>query len=309
VEPARASVTALGAALMRAVHARTSASPLVADPWGDRLVLEDERELVGNVVLSGLSQHDRARCEKLGAPNAILDCALQAHPGYGWAVLRTRYAEDALQVAVARGMRQYVIVGAGLDSFALRQPSFARGVDVFEIDHPATQELKRRRLSDCGVALPPQLHFVPADLSQEQISDVLARSVFRSTDLAFFSWLGVTQYLTREANLSTLRGIAASAAFESELVFTYVEQAALSGQRASTSVERLQGAFAVAREPWLSGFDPSELAEDLAAVGLFLVEDLDGQKAKNRYCRDQGDDLNPMGPSHIVRATVRKGVQ
>ena len=117
-----------------------------------------------------------------------------------------------------------------------------RGVDVFEIDHPATQELKRRRLSDCGVALPPQLHFVSADLSQEQISDVLARSVFRSTDLAFFSWLGVTQYLTREANLSTLRGIAASAAFESELVFTYVEQAALSGQRASTSVERLQGA-------------------------------------------------------------------
>ena len=309
MEQVRDSVTALGAALMRAAHTRTSASPLIADPWGDRLVLEDEREVVLDVVLKGLSQDDRARCEKLGTPNAILDCALQAHPGYGWAVLRTRYAEDALQVVVARGTRQYVIVGAGLDSFALRQPSFARDVDVFEIDHPATQELKRRRLTDCGVALPPQLHFVPADLSQEQISDVLARSVFRSTDLAFFSWLGVTQYLTRDANLSTLRGIAASAAFESELVFTYVEQAALSSLQASTSVARLQGAFAAAREPWLSGFDPSGLAEDLAAIGLRVVEDLDGQKAKNRYCRDQGNDLNPMGPSHIVRATVRTGVR
>ena len=309
MKQARASVTALGAALMRAVHTRASASPLIADLWGDRLVLEDERKMVLNVVLNGLSQQDRERCEKLGIPKAMLDCALQAHPGYGWAVLRTRYAEDALQLAVERGTRQYVIVGAGLDSFALRQPSFARDVDVFEIDHPATQDLKRRRLTDCGVPLPPRLHFVPADLGQEQISDVLARSAFRSTDPAFFSWLGVTQYLTREANLGTLRGIAACAVSGSELVFTYVEHDALSSNRASTSVARLQGAFAAAREPWLSGFDPRELAEDLAAVGLLLIEDLNGKEAKNRYCRDQGDDLNPIGPPHIVRATVQRGLE
>ena len=309
MEQARASVTALGAALMRAVHTRASASPLIADPWGDRLVLEDERDQVRNVVLNGLRQDDRARCEKLGTPNAVLDCALQAHPGYGWAVLRTRYAEDTLQLAVERGTRQYVIVGAGLDSFALLQPSFARDVEVFEIDYPATQDLKRRRLTDCGVPAPPWLHFVPADLSQEQISDVLASSAFRFTQLAFFSWLGVTQYLTREANLSTLRGIAACAGPGSELVFTYVEQDALSSNRESTSVARIQGAFAAAREPWLSGFDPSELAEDLAAVGLLLVEDLNGQDAKNRYCRGRGNDLNPIGPSHIVRATVRSGLE
>src|SRR5262249_59337461 len=127
---------------MRAAHTRTSASPLIVDPWGDRLVLEDERELVLNVVLKGLSQDDRARCEKLGTPNAILDCALQAHPGYGWAVLRTRYAEDALQVAVARGTRQYVIVGAGLDNFSFRQPSLASGGQGFEIDSPASPDLK-----------------------------------------------------------------------------------------------------------------------------------------------------------------------
>ena len=305
MEQSRASVTALGAALMRAVHTRGSASPLIADLWGDRLVSEDEREVVLNVVLNGLSSQDRERCEKLGAPNAILDSALQAHPGYGWAVLRTRYAEDALQVAVGRDTRQYVIVGAGLDSFALRQPDFARDVDVFEIDYPATQDLKRHRLRDCGVPLPSRLHFVPADLSREEISDALARSAFRSTDPAFFSWLGVTQYLTREANLGTLRGIAACAASGSELVFTYVEQSALGRNRASTSIARLQGAFAAAREPWLSGFDPSELAEVLDALGLMLIEDLNGSDAKSRYCGAR-EDLSPVVPSHIARATVRK---
>jgi len=301
MDQARASITALGAALMRAVYSRTSASPLIADPWGDRLVLNQERDLVLKVVLNGLSQQDRERCENLESLNTMLDCALQAHPGYGWAVLRTRYAEDALQVAVERGTRQYVIMGAGLDSFALRQPSFAQDVDVFEIDHPATQDLKRQRLNHCGVPVPDRLHFIPADLSREQVGAVLMRSPFRSTDPAFFSWLGVTQYLTREANLDTLRSIAACAAAESELVFTYVEQAALDSGGASSRVARLQGAFAAAREPWLSGFDPFELAEDLAAVGLILIEDLDGQAAKSRY---QADDLNPIGPSHIARATI-----
>src|SRR5262245_56628499 len=190
MENTRASITALGAALMRAVHTRVSPSPLIDDPWGDRLVLEVEREVVLRVVLNGLTAETREQCEKLKTSSVVLDAALQAHPGYGWAILRTRYAEDALEAAIGRGVRQYVIVGAGFDSFSLRQPAFARDVDIFEIDHPATQELKRQRLRGLGVPLPDTLHFVPADLSEEQISDALGRSAFRLMDPAFFSWLG-----------------------------------------------------------------------------------------------------------------------
>jgi methyltransferase (TIGR00027 family) len=304
VEQTRASVTALGASLMRAAHTRLARSPLINDPWGDRVVLEAERETVRKIVLNGLSPETRDECERIGTPDAVLDAALQLHPGYGWAILRARYAEDALEVAVRRGVRQYVIVGAGFDSFALRQPAIAREVDVFEIDHPATQELKRQRLDACGVPLPRTLHFVPADLSQEQLGEALARSTFRGTQSAFFSWLGVTQYLTREANLTTLRGIAACSASGSELVFTYVDQRELGGERASADVGRIRGAFAAAREPWLSGFDPTMLADDLAAVGLILIEDLDGLDAKRRYCGDQRDDLFPVVASHIVHAKV-----
>src|SRR4030095_13768840 len=205
----------------------------------------------------------------------VLDAALQLHPGYGWAVLRTRYAEDALAIAVQLGVLQYVIVRAGFDSFALRQPAFARGVSVFEMDHRATQELKRRRLHECGVPLPATLHLVPADLGLESIPEALARSTFRVTDPAFFALLGVTQYLTREANLATLSGIAACSASGSQLVFTYVDQRGLGAGQAPGGGGRRQVAFAAAREPWISGFDPSVLPEDLATIGFTLLEDLD----------------------------------
>ncbi len=286
---------------MRAAHTRLAPSPLIEDSWGDRIVLESEREVILKVVLNGLAPQARERCEKLGTPSNVLDAALQLHPGYGWAILRTRYTEDALEKTVRAGVRQYVIVGAGFDSFSLRQSAFARQVEVFEIDHPATQELKRERLRGCGVSIPRTLHFVPADLGHEEIGDALARSTFRPTEPTFFSWLGVTQYLTREANLATLRGIAACSAVGSELVFTYVDQRELAGNRTSTDVRRLEGAFAAAREPWISGFDPSALGEELAAVGLLLIEDLDGLNAKGRYA-DRRNDLFPLVASHIAHA-------
>ena len=304
MEPSRTSLTALGAALMRAAHTRLAAAPLINDPWGDHIVVKAEREAILTVVLQSLSPQTRELCEELGDPNAVLDAALQQHPGYGWAILRARYAEDVLETAVRRGVHQYVIVGAGFDSFALRQPAFARHVDVFEVDHPATQQLKRERLRERGVPLPRTLHFVPADLSHEKLGDVLTRSTFLPSELTFFACLGVTQYLTREANMATLRGIAECSAAGSQLAFTYVEQTELGGDRASGGDGRLQRAFAAAREPWVSGFDPALLAHDLAGVGFRLLEDLDGLAVKERYCPD-GTDILPMRASHIAHAEIR----
>jgi methyltransferase (TIGR00027 family) len=305
MEQPRASLTALGAALMRAAHTRLASWPLINDPWGDRLVPEAERDAVLSVVLQGLSPAARKRCEGLEDASTLLDTALQLHAGYGWAVLRTRYAEDALQMAVGRGVHQYVIVGAGFDSLALRQPAFARHLDIFEIDHAATQELKRERLHECGVPLPGTLHFVPADLSHEDLGAALARSAFRPTEPAFFSWLGVTQYLTREANLATLRSIVACSAPGSQLVFTYLDQSELREDDASGRDRSLHMAFAAAREPWVSGFDASLLAQDLAGIGFTLLEDLDGVDVKARYCADL-TDIFPMPASHIVHAEVRR---
>jgi len=298
VEQARASVTALGAALMRAVHTRLDRPRLIDDPWGDRLVLESERQAVANLVLRGLDPAMRAKIETLDSV-AVLDAALRAHLGYGWAIVRTRYAEDALEAAVARGIRQYVIVGAGFDSFALRQPVFALDVAIFEIDQPTTQDLKRQRLRDSRVQVPRNLHFVPADLGQEELGRALARSSFRPTEPTFFSWLGVTQYLTREANVATLRGIADCSADGSELVFTYVDERELGPDRQSVDLGRVQGTV-ISTEPWLSGFTPARLAHDLRAIGLILVEDLSGEEAQHRYCRGRSDGLSPALSFHVA---------
>lgn len=300
----KASRTALVTSLMRAVHTRLDRPALIEDPWGDRLVPEAEREALRKLAASTLEPEARQRLEALGSHEAVLQAAFHANPVYGTVIVRTRYAEDALEAAVARGARQYVIIGAGMDSFALRQPAFAQGVQIFEIDHSATQELKRQRVRECGISLPDTLHFVPADLSQEDLGTALARSPFRGAQPTFFSWLGVTSYLTRSANLATLLAVARCAAPDSELVFTYIDQREFDPDRQSEGIQRVRARVESLGEPWVSGFDPSQLAEDLRGVGLILVEDLGGEALRERYCKARSDGLSPAATVHIARAQV-----
>jgi methyltransferase (TIGR00027 family) len=280
-------MTAMGTALMRAIHTRLDRPPLIDDPWGDRLILGDERD----AMLAVVDAQD-------------LDAALRAHPSYGTVILRTRYAEDALADAIARGICQYVIVGAGMDSFALRRPPFARDLEIFELDHPATQEFKVRRLADCQIALPPGLHLVAADLSETGLDAALATSPFRSDGSAFFSWLGVTPYLTSDANLATLRAIAACASAASELVFSYIDQRIFDHPAEPSPIQEARAALASAGEPWVSGFHPDQLAGDLRGAGLELVEDLGPQELHARYCNHRADSLTPSPSTHVARARI-----
>jgi methyltransferase (TIGR00027 family) len=286
VDPTKASQTAIGTALMRAAHTRLDRPLLINDPWGDRLILDPER--ANMLKLAGLDE---------------LDTALRAHPSYGTVILRARYAEDALTEAVAKGITQYVIVGAGLDSFALRDPPFARALEVFEVDHPATQTFKIKRLADRGIKLSPRLHFVPADLSEVQLDAALADSPYRSHKSAFFSWLGVTPYLSRDANLATLRAIAACGPSASELVFSYTDQSIFESEHADPDGLLAAGAtLASAGEPWVSGFHPHELASDLRACGLELVEDLGPEDLNARYCTGRDDGLSASPKAHAAHA-------
>jgi methyltransferase (TIGR00027 family) len=227
---------------------------------------------------------------------------LRASPAYAGVITRTRYAEDALRVAVAAGVRQYVIIGAGFDSFALRRPPFARDLEIFEVDHPATQALKRRRLRECAVPPPAGLHFVGADLATEPLDSALARGTFHRNTPSFFSWLGVTMYLTREANLATFGAIARCAAPGSELVFTYFDLRVygLAGGAFSELAQRV----AALGEPFQSGFDPNTIAGDLHGCGLLLAEDIDDREALERFDRADSNGLQPTRFSRVARARV-----
>jgi methyltransferase (TIGR00027 family) len=270
---------------MRAAHTRLDPHPLIDDPWGDRLVSETVKRA-------------------LASSNAALDESLMRSRSYANVIMRTRFAEDALKAGVSRGVRQYVLVGAGFDSFSLRLPESAANLQIFEIDFPATQKLKLERIGACGITLSDSVHFIAADLSQESVAAALARSPFETSRLSFFSWLGVTMYLTREANLATLSSIASCSPGGSEVAFTYLDERVFQVQ--SESFRELEQRVAAVGEPFLSGFSPAELAANLAACGLDLVEDLNGLESAARYARS-GELLSGQSMfSHIALARVKQ---
>jgi methyltransferase (TIGR00027 family) len=121
--------------------------------------------------------------------------------------VRTRFAEDALTAAVARGVRQLVVLGAGLDTYAYRT-NLGENLRVFEVDHPATQAWKRQRLAEAAISVPSALSFAPVDFERETLADGLAAAGFDPAQQTFFTWLGVVPYLTDQAVFSTLGFIA-----------------------------------------------------------------------------------------------------
>lgn len=302
MNPLDASRTALATSLMRALHSRHDPAPLIDDDWGDRLVPDTVRAALCQRVLDRMPPTARA---KAAAPATVLCQSLRANAAYADVITRARYAEDALEVAVERGVTQYVIIGAGFDSFAYRRPSWAAELTVFEIDHPATQAMKLQRLTECSVDTSASVEFVAADLSAEALSSALARSSFQPTRSTFFSWLGVTMYLTQEANLSALREIAICAPAGSELVFNYVDQRILDpGTLVSEAFRKLKTEVSLAGEAFLSGFDPEMLGEQLQAAGLLLLEDLNGDQTVARYDASGVNGLRSAVAAHIAHARV-----
>src|SRR6266581_5992066 len=201
MEEGRPSATAIANAMIRAVHLLLDEEPTI---FKDPLAL----------ALSGVDDEAalRATLERLEtevARNSTLELAqVLLRQGRVLQMLRSRYTEDELEEAIQRGVSQYVILGAGLDSFAYRRGDLAEAVHVFEVDYPATQQWKRERLRALPLAQPPNLTFVPLDFEQQTLGEVFPASGYRREEPAFFSWLGVTRYLTEGAIFKTLHEIA-----------------------------------------------------------------------------------------------------
>jgi methyltransferase (TIGR00027 family) len=217
-------------------------------------------------------------------------------------VARSRYAEDELSRAVARGVNQYVVLGAGLDTFAYRNPY--PGLRIFEVDHPATQSWKRQRLQATNILTPLSLTFVPIDFEQQTLAGGLQESGFRRDAPAFFSWLGVTPYLTHDACMSTL-DLIASMPPSSGLVFDFaIDPKQLNpGQR--IALDALAKQVASAGEPFQLFFDPQELEKDLKKMGFHRTEFLQGEAINTRYFNQRSDELRVRGSmGHLMGAWV-----
>ncbi|GAA4385131.1 class I SAM-dependent methyltransferase [Tsukamurella soli] len=214
---------------------------------------------------------------------------------------RARFAEDRIAAVAAVGVRQVVILGAGLDTFAYRNPH--PGLRVFEVDHPATQAWKRDRLAESGIEIPQSLTFVPVDFETDTLATGLASAGFSRTDPAVFVWLGVVFYLTPVAVRTTLSYIATQAQ-PSEVVFDYLQPAEDDEER--EQLQEREARVAAAGEPWLSYFAPTDIAAQLRALGLTVIEDHSAAQLIDGFidgpAEFQNETPHALRASRILRA-------
>jgi methyltransferase (TIGR00027 family) len=205
-------------------------------------------------------------------------------------VARSRYAEDQLATAVADGVTQYVLLGAGLDTFAYRNPH--PSLRVFEVDHPATQQWKRDLLQKNAIPIPPTLTFAPVDFERESLPTQLERAGFNPQAPTFYAWLGVVPYLTLPAFRATINFIAQSAP-GSGLVLDYSQPRVALPFLEQLAWDSLASRVQLAGEPFQLFFTPKEIAAELTA--FYSLEDLDSSEINARYFPHPHRNLQARG--------------
>ncbi len=270
------SRTALRVALRRAAHQLYDAPPLVfEDPLAVRILGSHAAELTRTPGLNlgrRPSQRDRTHSSGLRA----------------FLVARSRYTEDTLAQAVAHGTRQYVLLGAGLDTFAHRNPH--PGLRVFELDHPATQAWKRDLLAQADLPHPPRLHYAPIDFQTQTLAEALRAAGFDPTQPTLFAALGVVPYLTPDAFRATLAFVAGQPP-GSALLFDYAQPAVSLPAPDRLALESLSARVEAAGEPFRLFFTPPQLHTELATHHLHVADDLDFDALNTRYFTDRPDTL------------------
>jgi methyltransferase (TIGR00027 family) len=276
---AQPSRTAIGAAGYRAAHQLLERGSVFSDPFARTILGSD-----CDAIVAGLSS-DAAQ-----EPIRIFMAA------------RSRFAEDCLQAAVSRGIRQVVVLGAGLDTFSLRNPYAEVGLRVFEVDHPVTQAWKLERLAQVGLTPPSSTVFAGVDFERQSLGPALVAAGFEWERPTFFFWLGVVPYLRQEAIMATLRFIASLPG--SEVVFDYSEPLENFPPERRHEIQDLAARAAAIGEPWLSHFDPGDLSGLLRNSGFDGIEDLGLLDIATRYLgvAAMTTDAGP-GP-HVIRAIV-----
>jgi len=272
----KASRTALNVAMLRAVHQTLDGQPKILDDPIAAVMLGDE-----------FDQQITAYADRAREP-WIMELGSQV-------VLRSRFAEDRLADAVRRGVRQCVILGAGFDTFAYRQPDWARGLRIFEVDHQGTQEEKRRRLARAGISQPANLQYVAIDFESTTLRQGLQRSSLDFSTPTFFSCLGVLVYLTRDA-VDAIFELVAGFPQASEIAFTF--------STPDRAVSDLADRVSLLGEPWQTHFNREEIVQHLAALGFQETSMLNTDEAERTLFQRRGDGLHTPRRGGIAIAVV-----
>lgn len=297
------SLTAIVNAVMRAHHATHDAPKIFDDFLAAALFTPDERAGLEAHLVTALPVFDPAAAGQALSPGVALARSMRAQSA-PILLARARYAEDRLEDELARGAAQYVVLGAGLDTFAFRRPELVERLHVFEVDHPVAQADKRRRIARAGWQVPDRLHFVALDFVTGDLAAALSGAGFDPARRTVFSWMGVTYYLARDTLFGTLRGLATLGAPDSLVVFDYLDRDAFDDGKASFYLRRTREIVARIGEPMQTGLAPETLAAELRVAGLALVEQLAPAELQARYFADRTDGYRAREHFHVAAAAV-----
>jgi len=295
-------MTALVSAFGRAYHSLHDNPKIFNDYLARELITDDEFAEISGYMSGGIKFFNPEKANDFPKAQEALKWVIQTQIA-PTPLARARYCEEMLNNAIMIGAKQYVILGAGIDSFAYRNPDLRDKIQIFEVDHPATQKFKKSRIKKAGWDIPNNLHFVSVDFTTDNIAEELKKAGFDYAKCTFFSWLGVTYYLIKENILQMLKLISSISVKGSSIFFDYADEDLFCSE-----VKRVQNMVAMAQstgEPMKSCYSYAELEAVLDEAGLLIYEHLTPQDIESRYFQNRNDYLHAFENIDYVLAVVK----
>lgn len=297
-----ASITALLSAFGRAFHADQEINPIFADTKARELMTEEEYAAIKAYILNGMDFFAPEKAETFSNDEDALRYLVytQIAPT---PLARARFCEDSLKTAMQTGTSQYVILGAGMDTFAFRESDLLKTCRVFEVDHPYTQADKLQRIQRAGWKIPDHLTYVSVNFSTDDLKSRLLQAGFDPTRKTLFSWLGVSYYLSNDAITAMLHDISCLSAEGSSLVFDYADE-----QLFCSQIKRVQNMLAMAAaggEPMQSCFDVHALQKLLETEHFFVYEWMSPRDIQAKYFAGRGENLTAFEHIRYVTAVYK----
>ena len=305
VKKGESSLTALISAFGRAYHSQFDTPKIFDDFLAKQLMTQEEYDAIKTHMVQGISFFNPEMAEQhRDNPDEILKWITQVQLS-PTPLARAAYCEAVLQKEIESGVRQYVILGAGMDTFAQRYPELKNRLEIFELDHPFTQTFKLQRLQEAGFEIPDHLHFIACDFTKPFSYEKLYEKGF-GNQKTFFSLLGVSYYLTKEELAGLLGHLFANVPAGSSIVFDYADERLFEEKGFCNRVENMVKMAAAAGEPMKSCFSLPEMENMLEKPGLRIVEHLSPVDIQERYFRNRNDHLSACETIHFLHAVKRE---
>ncbi|AET68619.1 methyltransferase, putative, TIGR00027 family [Desulfosporosinus orientis DSM 765] len=295
------SGTAFMMAFLRGFHAVYDNTKIFNDPLAYDLIPEEVREAFKQHLIKSAAEMAPELAKECNDAATSLRLAVRIMAGP--VLARARFVEERLEEAIRKGIRQYIILGAGLDTFAYRRLDLTDRLQVFELDLPYTQEIKRQLLGRLNLEKPDFLHYIPVDFTKDNLASALSESKYDSGQGSFFSWMGVTHYLPLESVLSTLKAIIRLSSSVSEIVFDYYDKSAFDPDKGSNRIKYIMKNTKTIGETMITGFDPSKLSTELALLGLRLLNNLGPEEIQQKYFKECNEGYAASEHVHLAHAT------